>query len=117
MLSSREQRIWDDIERFHAAEAEQPVLPGLGPTRRRDTRGVDDRPAAVAAGENTTPAVVIVAPATVLGSHVAVLLLIVSVPWTTRSPAARSTAPATSATPMPATTTGAGSAGRLSRNR
>lgn len=52
MLSSHEQRIWDDIERFYAAEAEEPVVPDLGPTlrRRHDTRGVDDLPAAVVAG-------------------------------------------------------------------
>ena len=52
MLSSHEQRIWDDIERFYAAEAEEPVLPAPHPARRRrhDTHGVDDLPAAVVAG-------------------------------------------------------------------
>ena len=53
MLSSHEQRIWDDIERFWAAEAEEPVLPvlpGRRPVLRRDDRGVDDLPAAVVAG-------------------------------------------------------------------
>jgi hypothetical protein len=67
--------------------------------------------------ENTTPAVVIVAPATVLSSQVAVLLCIVSVPGRPRSPTARSTAPAASASTMPPTTISAGSANRLSRNR
>ncbi len=33
---SSEQRIWNDIERFHAAEAAEPVLPGPRPARRRD---------------------------------------------------------------------------------
>jgi Protein of unknown function (DUF3040) len=52
VLSSHEQRIWDDIERFYAAEVEEPVLPGRRPTHRRrlDGRGVDDLPAAVVAG-------------------------------------------------------------------
>ena len=52
MLSSSEQRIWDDIERFYAAEAEEPVLPGPQPARRGrpGTRGGDDLPAAVVAG-------------------------------------------------------------------
>jgi hypothetical protein len=52
VLSSHEQRIWDDIERFYAAEAEEPVLAAPHPThrRRREGRGVDDLPAAVVAG-------------------------------------------------------------------
>ena len=50
MRSRSEQRIWDDIERFHAAEAAEPVLPGPHPARRRDGRGVDDPPVAVVAG-------------------------------------------------------------------
>ncbi len=50
MLSSSGQRIRDDIERFHAAEAAEPVLPGPHPARRRDGRGVDDPPVAVVAG-------------------------------------------------------------------
>jgi hypothetical protein len=52
VLSSHEQRIWDDIERLYAAEAEEPVLPGLSPALRppRHDRGVDDLPAAVVAG-------------------------------------------------------------------
>jgi hypothetical protein len=33
---SSEQRIWNDIERFHTVEAEEPVLPGPRPARRRD---------------------------------------------------------------------------------
>jgi hypothetical protein len=52
-LSSSEQRIWDDIERFYAAaEAAEPVLPGPKPARRGrpDARGGDDLPAAVVAG-------------------------------------------------------------------
>ncbi len=51
MLSRDEQRIWDDIERFYAVEADEPVLPGPHPAlRRRRDRGVDDLPAAVVAG-------------------------------------------------------------------
>ena len=52
MLSSDEQRIWDDIERFYAVEAEEPVLPARHPARRRrhDPHGVDDLPAAAVAG-------------------------------------------------------------------
>ncbi|WP_147332063.1 hypothetical protein [Geodermatophilus marinus] len=55
MLSSHEQRIWDDIERFWASEAEEPVLPGPQPARRRgcdayDLDDLDDLPAAVVAG-------------------------------------------------------------------
>ncbi len=67
--------------------------------------------------ENTTPAVVIVAPATVLSNHVAVLLCIVTVSGRGLPPAAWSTAPATSARTMLPTTMSAGSANRLSRNR
>jgi hypothetical protein len=48
VLSSHEQRIWDDIERFYAAEAEEPVRPGLRPVRRR--RDADDLPGLVVAG-------------------------------------------------------------------
>ncbi len=47
---SSEQRIWDDIERFHTTGTEEPVLPGPHPPRRRDGRGVDDPPVAVVAG-------------------------------------------------------------------
>jgi hypothetical protein len=50
VLSSDEQRIWDDIERCYAAEADEPDLPGVHPLRRRDDRDVDDPPAAVVAG-------------------------------------------------------------------
>ncbi|MGY1639036.1 hypothetical protein ACI78V_20515 [Geodermatophilus sp. SYSU D00742] len=52
MLSSHEQRIWDDIERFYAAEAPEPVLPGrhAASWHRRVGRGVDDLPAAVVGG-------------------------------------------------------------------
>lgn len=52
MLSSSEQRIWDDIERFYAAETAEPVLPGPKPARRGrpDAGGGDDLPAAVVAG-------------------------------------------------------------------
>ncbi|MGY1661182.1 DUF3040 domain-containing protein [Geodermatophilus sp. SYSU D00705] len=52
MLSSHEQRIWDDIERCYAAEAEEPVLPGVRSTRRRrlEGRGLDDLPAVLVAG-------------------------------------------------------------------
>jgi hypothetical protein len=52
VLSSHEQRIWDDIQRCYAAEAEEPVLPGLRSAlrRRRADRAVDDLPATVVAG-------------------------------------------------------------------
>ncbi|WP_141242903.1 DUF3040 domain-containing protein [Geodermatophilus obscurus] len=52
MLSRDEQRIWDDIERFYAAEAEEPVLPVPHPAlrHRRDGRGAGDLPVAVVAG-------------------------------------------------------------------
>jgi hypothetical protein len=56
--------------------------------------------------ETTTPAVVIVAPATVLSSHVAALLVISSVNRTAPpGPAARSTRAQTSARAIPASTT------------
>ncbi|HST99467.1 MAG TPA: hypothetical protein VLJ85_17605 [Geodermatophilus sp.] len=67
--------------------------------------------------ERTTPAVVMVAPATVLSSQVAVLLAIVRVSGTPSSPATRSTAPVASASARPPRTMSAGSANRLSRNR
>jgi hypothetical protein len=47
VLSSKEQQIWDDIERYYAAEAEEPAVPDIRPPRRRDA---DDPPAAVVAG-------------------------------------------------------------------
>ncbi len=52
MLSSHEQRIWDDIERCYDAEIEEPVRPGARPSPRRgsDGRGVDDLPAVVVTG-------------------------------------------------------------------
>ena len=51
MLNTQEQRIWDDIERCYAAEAEEPVMPAAEPTRSRlADRGVDDLPAAVVTG-------------------------------------------------------------------
>jgi hypothetical protein len=55
VLSSSEQRSWHDIERIHAAEAAEPVLPGPHPARRRDGRGVDDPPGAVVAGGGARP--------------------------------------------------------------
>jgi hypothetical protein len=68
--------------------------------------------------EKTTPAVVIIAPATVLSSQVAVLLLMARVPGTARSvPMARSTAWPSSARRTPPTTISAGSRNRLSRKR
>ncbi|GAB3347593.1 hypothetical protein GCM10027300_08890 [Modestobacter lapidis] len=68
--------------------------------------------------EKATPAVVMVAPATVLSSQVAVLLLIPSVRGTARSaPVIRSSAPAVSARAIPPTTMSAGSRKRLSRKR
>jgi hypothetical protein len=51
VTSSRQQRIWDDIERFHTAEAEESVLPGRRSTlrRRRGHRAADDLAAGAAA--------------------------------------------------------------------
>src|SRR5919199_4267548 len=68
--------------------------------------------------ENTTPAVVIVAPATVLSSQVAALLLTSRVSGTGRSaPSASSTVAVASARPAPRSTMIAGRKNRLSRNR
>ncbi|WP_222270108.1 DUF3040 domain-containing protein [Modestobacter marinus] len=52
MLSTHEQRIWDDVERNYAIEIEEPVLPAarLANRRRLVDRGVDDLPTAVVAG-------------------------------------------------------------------
>ena len=51
MLSTHEQRIWDEIERCYAAEVAEPVLADRPPARRpgRGARGVDEVPAAVVA--------------------------------------------------------------------
>ncbi|MFW3172822.1 hypothetical protein [Geodermatophilus sp. CPCC 206100] len=46
MLSEPEQRMWNDVERCCAAEAEEPDLAG----HRGGGRSVDDLPAAVVAG-------------------------------------------------------------------
>ena len=51
MLSADEQRVWDDIERRYAAEAEEPDLASRPPRgRRRDGGGLDDLPATAVAG-------------------------------------------------------------------
>ncbi len=52
MLSRREQRIWDDVQRFWAQEAEEPSwAPPLAPVRRRrPSRDPADLPAAVVTG-------------------------------------------------------------------
>lgn len=68
--------------------------------------------------ENTTPAVVIVAPATVLSSHVAALLFMSTVAGMCLSvPMRPSMAAVTSTATRPPTTTSAGSRNRLSRKR
>lgn len=48
MLSEHEQRVWDDIERMWAAEARKPVRARVN--RAPDAPGLEDMPAAVAAG-------------------------------------------------------------------
>jgi len=52
VLSSQEQRIWDDVQRFWAEEAEEPTQPELhSPSRTKSaSRGEDDLPVAVVAG-------------------------------------------------------------------
>jgi hypothetical protein len=52
VLSDHEQKVWDDIERFYAVEAEEPAGAGPQPPgpRKRDSRELNDIPAAVAAG-------------------------------------------------------------------
>jgi len=51
VLSADEQRVWDDIERRYAAEAEEPDLASRPPRgRRRDGGGLDDLPATAVAG-------------------------------------------------------------------
>ena len=47
MLSAHEQRIWNDIQRFY--DIEQPAGTGRG-SPARDAGGLEDMPAAVAAG-------------------------------------------------------------------
>jgi hypothetical protein len=51
VLSTQEQRIWNDVERFYSAEAEEPVRNGPDPARRprHDARRADDLPAVVVA--------------------------------------------------------------------
>ena len=51
MLSSQEQRVWDDVQRFWAMEAEEP--PGLAPSARSREwvwHDPEDLPVVVAAG-------------------------------------------------------------------
>ena len=52
MLSSQERRIWQEIERYHAAGFEELDLPGLRPppSRRPESRSMDDLPAVLVAG-------------------------------------------------------------------
>lgn len=49
MLSDHEQRVWDDVERFWAEEAEEPPRPVLRP-RRRTAGDPADLPTLVVAG-------------------------------------------------------------------
>ena len=49
MISSQERRIWQAVERYHAAEVQEPTPPGPRPPRFGG-RGVDDLPAAVVSG-------------------------------------------------------------------
>jgi hypothetical protein len=58
VLSSQEQRVWDDVVRFWAAEVEEP--PRSAPSRRKGASRDDrDLPAAVVAGTWVTIAVVL----------------------------------------------------------
>jgi hypothetical protein len=51
VLGDHEQRIWDDIGRFYAEEAEEPVRAALPTTqRRRGSREQGEAPAVVVAG-------------------------------------------------------------------
>ena len=52
MLSSQEQRIWDDVQLFWAEEAEEPPLPDIGPAGRSGAVARDDMdpPVLVVAG-------------------------------------------------------------------
>ena len=77
MLSTREQRIWDDVQRFWAAEVEEP--PRAGPPapshRKRASRDPADLPAAVVAGAWITILLVLFgAPAADLAVGVATTL-------------------------------------------
>ena len=50
MLSSQEQQVWDDVQRFWAEEAEEPPLLVPEPARGRWRRTTDDLPVPVVAG-------------------------------------------------------------------
>jgi hypothetical protein len=49
VLSSQEQRVWDDVQRFWAEEAEEPALPAPGRTNWA-SRNEADLPITVVAG-------------------------------------------------------------------
>ena len=50
MLSSQEQQVWDDVQRFWAEEAEEPPLPDAEPHGSGASRDEADLPVAVVAG-------------------------------------------------------------------
>ncbi len=77
MLSRRDQRIWDDVQRFWAEEAEEPprAAPSAPSHRKRASRDPADLPAAVVAGAWITIVLVLFgAPAAGLAVGVATAL-------------------------------------------